>query len=78
VIVAAVSPAAEHASETRSTLEFAARAKCIRNRAVVNRDTRGSADALRRQLAALERCNPALTLSVRAHVPAGKHASLLQ
>ena len=56
VIVAAVSPAAEHAGETRSTLEFAARAKCIRNRAVVNRDVRGSADALRRQLACLERC----------------------
>ncbi|KAK9840656.1 hypothetical protein WJX81_007629 [Elliptochloris bilobata] len=55
VIVAAVSPAAEHAGETRSTLEFAARAKCIRNRAVVNRDTRGSADALRGQLACLER-----------------------
>ena len=56
IIVAAVSPAAEHAGETRSTLEFAARAKCIRNRAVVNRDVRGSADALRRQLACLERC----------------------
>lgn len=56
VIVAAVSPAAEHAGETRSTLEFAGRAKCIRNRAVVNRDTRGSAEALRRQLARLERC----------------------
>lgn len=56
MIVAAVSPAAEHAGETRSTLEFAGRAKCIRNRAVVNRDTRGSAEALRRQLACLERC----------------------
>lgn len=63
VIVAAVSPAAEHAGETRSTLEFAARAKCIRNRAVVNRDVRGSADALRLQLACLERC----ALSSRGH-----------
>ncbi|CAM9349556.1 unnamed protein product, partial [Phaeothamnion confervicola] len=49
-IVAAVSPAAADAAETLSTLKFARRAKEITNQAVVNEDTRGGVDALRRQV----------------------------
>ena len=57
LIVANVSPAQEHCSETASTLAFAARAKCIRNSAVVNQDMRGDAELMRREMARLQRCS---------------------
>ena len=55
LIIANVSPAQEHCSETASTLAFAARAKCIRNSAVVNQDVRGDTELMRRELARLQR-----------------------
>ena len=56
MIIANVSPARAWAGETRSTLQFAARAKHIRNKAVVNEDTRGGAEALRLEVVRLNRC----------------------
>ena len=56
LIIANVSPAQEHCSETASTLAFAARAKCIRNSAVINQDMRGDTELMRRELARLQRC----------------------
>ncbi|EIE19392.1 kinesin-domain-containing protein [Coccomyxa subellipsoidea C-169] len=55
LIIACVSPAEAHAAETASTLEFAQRAKRIRNRARVNRDTRGDEQLLRREIERLKR-----------------------
>ncbi|KAK9915231.1 hypothetical protein WJX75_006495 [Coccomyxa subellipsoidea] len=55
LIVACVSPAEAHAAETASTLEFAQRAKRIRNRARINRDTRGDEQLLRREIERLKR-----------------------
>ena len=56
LIIANVSPAQEHSSETASTLAFAARAKCIRNSATVNQDMRGDTDLMLRELERLQRC----------------------
>ena len=41
LMIACVSPAAEHTAETLSTLRFASSVTAIRNRPTVNRDTRG-------------------------------------
>jgi kinesin family protein 15 len=45
-IIANVSPAEINFGETLSTLKFAARAKFIKNKAVVNEDSSGSLGAL--------------------------------
>jgi kinesin family member 15 len=55
VVIANVSPAASSACETNSTLQFASRAKYIRNKAVVNEDTQGDMDLLRREIQRLTR-----------------------
>lgn len=56
LIIACVSPAEAAATESASTLEFAARAKRIRNHARVNRDTRGDTALLRAEIERLRRC----------------------
>ena len=48
----------ESAHETMSTLNFAARAKLMRNKARVNQDTRGNIDVLRKEVLRLNRCSP--------------------
>jgi hypothetical protein len=53
-IVAAISPAAMHFSETLSTLKFAQRAKLIKNRAVVNEDTSGTVGILKEEVRRLK------------------------
>lgn len=55
VVIANVSPASSSACETNSTLQFASRAKFIRNKAVVNEDTQGDMDLLRREIHRLTR-----------------------
>ncbi len=50
MIVANVSPSALNASETRSTLDFVARAKAIRNKATINLDYRGDVAALNAEI----------------------------
>ena len=52
-IIANISPSADSAHESQSTLAFAARAKQMRNRAHVNTDTRGDVDMLRKEIARL-------------------------
>jgi kinesin family protein 15 len=54
VMVAAVSPVAVNAAETLSTLRFADSAKRIKNRAVVNEEAEGDAEALRKEVARLK------------------------
>lgn len=49
-LVANVSPSNLCAHETLSTLQFADRAKCIRNRAKVNTDTEGTEMALQAEV----------------------------
>ncbi|CAG9466816.1 unnamed protein product [Pedinophyceae sp. YPF-701] len=53
VMIACVSPASCNLGETLSTLRFAASAKCVRTRAVVNEDAAGDARALRAEVARL-------------------------
>ena len=62
----------ESAHETMSTLNFAARAKLMRNKARVNQDTRGNIDVLRKEVLRLNRCRPWCHHSLDAgpHVPA--------
>ncbi|KAK9807730.1 hypothetical protein WJX72_007405 [[Myrmecia] bisecta] len=55
MIIANVSPTAACAHETLSTLQFASRAKYIRNKAVVNEDTRGDVAMLQREIYRLHR-----------------------
>lgn len=55
-IIANISPSMDCAHETMSTLNFAARAKLMRNRARVNQDTRGNIDVLRKEVLRLNRC----------------------
>jgi hypothetical protein len=55
LIVCNVSPAAAHAQETLSTLQFASRAKRIQTHAVVNEDAMGSIEALRAEIRRLHR-----------------------
>ncbi|CAL8468383.1 g7923 [Coccomyxa elongata] len=75
LIIACVSPAEAAAAESASTLEFAARAKRIRNRARVNRDTRGDAALLR---AEIERLRRELELRDAAAAPLAAEAAELQ
>jgi hypothetical protein len=60
VVIANVSPAPSSACETHSTLQFASRAKYIRNKAIVNEDTQGDMDLLRREIQRLSRCDSSL------------------
>eukprot|EP00892_Ulva_mutabilis_P001902 jgi/Ulvmu1/11712/UM008_0123.1 len=54
MLVANVSPSVACAHETLSTLQFAERAKCIKNRAKVNVDTQGDKRALQAELERLQ------------------------
>lgn len=54
-IIACVSPAGEAFGETYSTLRFAKRAKCIKNKAVCNENTQATVDMLMRQCAELKK-----------------------
>ncbi|CAM9187121.1 unnamed protein product, partial [Choristocarpus tenellus] len=53
MLVAALSPAGSNIGETLSTLQFAQRAKMIKNQAVKNEDTSGSYDALLKEVTTL-------------------------
>ena len=55
MIIANVSPCQMCAQETLSTLQFASRAKHIRNKAVINQDTNGDVAMLQREVARLRR-----------------------
>lgn len=55
MIVANVSPCRMCAQETLSTLQFASRAKHIRNKAVINQDTSGDVAMLQREVTRLRR-----------------------
>ena len=56
MIIANVSPTFLCAHETHSTLQFAQRAKHIRNRAVINQDTNGDTVTLQKEIVRLNRC----------------------
>ena len=56
VIIANISPCQMCAQETLSTLQFASRAKHIRNKAVINQDTSGDVALLQREIIRLRRC----------------------
>lgn len=53
-LVATVSPSAHAQSETLSTLQFAQRAKLVKNNAILNEDTCGTVAALQAELARLQ------------------------
>lgn len=55
MIIANVSPCQMCAQETLSTLQFASRAKHIRNKAVINQDTNGDVAMLQREVVRLRR-----------------------
>ncbi|KAL3147252.1 hypothetical protein ABBQ32_002745 [Trebouxia sp. C0010 RCD-2024] len=55
MIIANVSPCLMCAQETLSTLQFASRAKHIRNKAVINQDTNGDVAMLQREVSRLRR-----------------------
>ena len=57
MIIANVSPCQMCAQETLSTLQFASRAKHIRNKAVINQDTNGDVAMLQREVVRLRRCD---------------------
>ena len=69
-IIAAISPTDDCFAETLSTLKFAARAKLVRNRAVVNEDTLGSVAQLQAELKAARQQLADLTATA-----AGEHSS---
>ncbi|CAL8470378.1 g9920 [Coccomyxa elongata] len=54
IMVANISPASANLAETLSTLRFAQRAKSIKNKAVVNEDTRGDEGSLRAEIQRLK------------------------
>ncbi|KAK3242190.1 hypothetical protein CYMTET_48102 [Cymbomonas tetramitiformis] len=54
VMIAAVSPSSDCAAETLSTLKFAQRAKCIRNKAVINEDSVEDPTALKAEVQQLK------------------------
>ena len=55
MIIANVSPCRMCAQESLSTLQFASRAKHIRNKAVINQDTNGDVAMLQREVVRLRR-----------------------
>ena len=61
MISANVSPCRMCAQETLSTLQFASRAKHIRNKAVINQDTNGDVAMLQREVMRLRRYSLAYT-----------------
>ncbi len=61
MIIANVSPCRMCAQETLSTLQFASRAKHIRNKAVINQDTNGDVAMLQREVMRLRRYSLAYT-----------------
>jgi kinesin family member 15 len=66
MLVANVSPSVACAHETLSTLQFAERAKCIRNRAKVNTDTQGDHRALQAEVERLQAELGSLQVSLTA------------
>ena len=61
MIIANVSPCLMCAQETLCTLQFASRAKHIRNKAVINQDTNGDVAMLQREVTRLRRCDSTTT-----------------
>ena len=60
MIIANVSPCRMCVQETLSTLQFASRAKHIRNKAVINQDTNGDVAMLQREVSRLRRYDAVL------------------
>ena len=54
-VIATVSPSDDCSNESLSTLKFAARAKLIRNNAVINEDTLGSIATLQSEISSLKK-----------------------
>ena len=54
MVIANVTPSTLCSHETHSTLQFAERAKCIQNRAVVNQDTTGDIKLLQAEIEKLQ------------------------
>jgi kinesin family protein 15 len=54
LIIANISPSLSHLNESISTLEFAKRAKMMRNNATVNEDTLGNVADLKMEIKALK------------------------
>jgi Kinesin motor domain len=73
MLVANVSPSTACAHDTLSTLQFADRTKCIRNRAKVNTNTQGDQRALQTEV---ERLQAELT-SLQVGTPALQHMNCL-
>lgn len=71
VLVAAVSPADDSLGETLSTLNFAARAKQVRNRALVNEDTKGTVVELQKEVRKLRAQLQAARAGIAVMPPAG-------
>jgi len=67
MIIANVSPCRMCAQETLSTLQFASRAKHIRNKAVINQDTNGDVAMLQREVMRLRRYPLTFTHSSFTH-----------
>ena len=55
VIVANVSPSSLNINESISTLNFAKRAKLIKNKAIINEDTTGTVSLLRQEISRLKK-----------------------
>lgn len=77
VIIPTISPTAACLHETASTLKFAARAKQVRNRAVVNEDVSQSAVDMAAELQRL-RQEVAMLRSLQTTSPGGSSAELQQ
>lgn len=60
VLIASISPSAVCAHETLSTLQFAERAKCVKNRATVNVESEGDRQALQAEVKRLQEENARL------------------
>jgi len=71
VLVAAVSPADDSLGETLSTLNFAARAKQVKNRALVNEDTKGTVVELQKEVRKLRAQLQAAKAGIAIMPPAG-------
>ena len=74
MIIANVLPTFAAAHETLSTLQFASRAKHIRNKAIVNENTNGELALLQRELHRLRRSAQG-SISPRRDAPATKSAA---
>ena len=74
-LVACVSPSSESALETLSTLNFAQRAKRVRNHGAINTDVSGSMDALKKENLRLREALRALTIMQSGGSPGVSMAS---